>query len=267
MLVSPDRAQVAVNAVSPIGGPFTLTTQAGTKLSDTDLKGKPFLVVFGFTRCPEVCPTTLWEMTQAFKALGSDAAIPGGALKLMVVPKEDDRATVFIVNGSGKDNVVALDPHGPKAPDAIVKDDTWFYRADNIHGTLLLDDLGDRLIEIAASLGIVLILTGIWGTRIMQAWNTFPARSSTTCRCPTDARLDEPWRIEGSAVDARTNADAGVGLRRQRGRPADGYHGRSRFRRRLCPRQWLYRAVPHKRAAGRGRGLHDLGRFHGRRHP
>lgn len=66
------------------------------------------------------------------------AAIPGGALKLMVVPKGDDRVTVFIVSGHGKDNVVAVDPHGAKALDTIVKDDTWFYWADNIHGTLLM---------------------------------------------------------------------------------------------------------------------------------
>jgi uncharacterized iron-regulated membrane protein len=158
------------------------------------------------------------------------AAIPSGKLKLMVVPKDADRATVFIVNGNGKDNVVAVDPHGPRAIDTIVKDDTWFYWADNIHGTLLLGDVGDRLIEVAAGLGIVLILTGlymwwprngrslrrvlvpnftlrgrgfwkelhvslgfyisvvlfffllsglswtgIWGTKIVQAWSTFPA--------------------------------------------------------------------------------------------
>ncbi|MBX3568713.1 MAG: SCO family protein [Rhizobiaceae bacterium] len=56
-----------------IGGPFTLTDQTGAKLSDTDLRGKPFTVFFGFTHCPEVCPTTLWEMSEALKALGPDA--------------------------------------------------------------------------------------------------------------------------------------------------------------------------------------------------
>lgn len=60
-------------AVSPIGGPFTLTTQTGEKLSDADLHGKPFAIFFGFTRCPEVCPTTLWETTEALKSLGPDA--------------------------------------------------------------------------------------------------------------------------------------------------------------------------------------------------
>ncbi|WP_082582590.1 SCO family protein [Mesorhizobium sp. Root172] len=49
------------------------TVQTGETLSDTDLRGKPFAVVLGFTRCPEVCPTTLWEMSEAFKSLGSHA--------------------------------------------------------------------------------------------------------------------------------------------------------------------------------------------------
>ncbi|TPI64298.1 SCO family protein [Mesorhizobium sp. B3-1-3] len=70
MLVWPRLVQ---RNVSPIGGPFTLTTQTGEKLSDADLRGKPFAIVFGFTRCPEVCPTTLWETTEALKTLGPDA--------------------------------------------------------------------------------------------------------------------------------------------------------------------------------------------------
>lgn len=73
MLIWPKTVQTAVNNVAPIGGPFTLTTQTGEKLSDADLRGKPFAVFFGFTRCPEVCPTTLWEMTEALKTLGPDA--------------------------------------------------------------------------------------------------------------------------------------------------------------------------------------------------
>lgn len=73
MLIWPKSVQTAVNDVSPIGGPFSLTTQTGAKLSDTDLRGKPFAIFFGFTRCPEVCPTTLWETTEALKNLGPDA--------------------------------------------------------------------------------------------------------------------------------------------------------------------------------------------------
>ncbi len=57
----------------PIGGPFRLTSHEGKTFTDEDLKGKPFAVFFGFTHCPEVCPTTLYDLTQDFAALGKDA--------------------------------------------------------------------------------------------------------------------------------------------------------------------------------------------------
>lgn len=58
----------------PIGGPFELTTHEGKKFSSESLKGKPFAVFFGFTHCPEVCPTTLFDLTQDLESLGADAA-------------------------------------------------------------------------------------------------------------------------------------------------------------------------------------------------
>jgi protein SCO1/2 len=57
----------------PIGGPFRLTSQEGKAFTDEDLKGNPFLVFFGFTHCPEVCPTTLHDLSQDLEALGRDA--------------------------------------------------------------------------------------------------------------------------------------------------------------------------------------------------
>jgi protein SCO1/2 len=56
-----------------IGGPFRLVTHKGDTLSDQDLTGQPYAVFFGFTHCPEICPTTLWEMSEALKQLGPDA--------------------------------------------------------------------------------------------------------------------------------------------------------------------------------------------------
>ena len=56
-----------------IGGPFRLTDQDGQPLGSDDLKGKPFAVFFGFTRCPEICPTTLTELATLMQKLGPDA--------------------------------------------------------------------------------------------------------------------------------------------------------------------------------------------------
>jgi protein SCO1/2 len=56
-----------------IGGPFELTTHEGKRLSSAELEGKPFAVFFGFTHCPDVCPTTLLELSNLIKQLGPDA--------------------------------------------------------------------------------------------------------------------------------------------------------------------------------------------------
>jgi len=60
-------------ATAAIGGPFQLVDQNGRPFSDTDVKGEPFLVFFGFTHCPDACPTTLLELSDVLDKLGSDA--------------------------------------------------------------------------------------------------------------------------------------------------------------------------------------------------
>ncbi len=58
-----------------VGGPFTLTDQDGKSRSDADFRGKLMLVYFGYTYCPDVCPTTLATMTEALDKLGPQAAM------------------------------------------------------------------------------------------------------------------------------------------------------------------------------------------------
>jgi protein SCO1/2 len=60
-------------AAAAIGGPFALVDQTGRAVTDRDFRGKPTVVYFGFTYCPEVCPTTLAAITNWIKALGPDA--------------------------------------------------------------------------------------------------------------------------------------------------------------------------------------------------
>jgi protein SCO1/2 len=82
------RDDGAAPAAAAIGGPFTLTTHDGKKLSSEELKGKPFAVFFGFTYCPEVCPTTLLELSQTIKELG--AAADGMRFLFITVDPERD---------------------------------------------------------------------------------------------------------------------------------------------------------------------------------
>ena len=55
------------------GGPFKLTDTQGRTVTEASLKGRPQAIFFGFTRCPEVCPTTLATLTRLHRALGNDA--------------------------------------------------------------------------------------------------------------------------------------------------------------------------------------------------
>jgi protein SCO1 len=67
------------------------------------LKGHPFLVFFGFTHCPDVCPTTLFEVSQILRALGPDADRTR-ALFITVDPERDTPAVM-------KDYLSSFDPH------------------------------------------------------------------------------------------------------------------------------------------------------------
>ncbi|KJE36121.1 membrane protein [Thalassospira sp. HJ] len=89
-------------------------------------------------------------------------SLPDGSVRQYIAPLEDNLATMFLVDSGEKQHVVTVDPVTTDIRKTIIKDDSWFYWASDIHGELLIGDLGDRLIEIAAGLGIVLIVTGLY---------------------------------------------------------------------------------------------------------
>ncbi len=76
------------SAVAAVGGPFHLEDQSGKVVTQRDLNGQPFLVFFGYTHCPDVCPTTLFDMSQVMKKLGPDADRIN-ALFITVDPERD----------------------------------------------------------------------------------------------------------------------------------------------------------------------------------
>ena len=72
-------------AYPEIGGPVSLTSSLGTRVTEADFTGRPALVYFGFTYCPDVCPTELQNMTNALDRLGASGVTrvcvrPGTAL-------------------------------------------------------------------------------------------------------------------------------------------------------------------------------------------
>jgi protein SCO1/2 len=103
LLIAGPTSAPAVRQVAAIGGPFHLTDQNGHAMTDQDLKGKPFLVFFGFTNCPDVCPTTLFDVSEVMRKLGPDADRTA-ALFITVDPERDAPDKL-------KDYISSFDPH------------------------------------------------------------------------------------------------------------------------------------------------------------
>jgi len=94
-------------ASSSIGGAFRLTAHDGRIVSDKDMPGTPTVVFFGYTHCPDVCPTALFEMTHVYAALGSYA----DKLKTYFVtidPERDDQALLSLYLSSFDPHIVGL---------------------------------------------------------------------------------------------------------------------------------------------------------------
>jgi protein SCO1/2 len=113
------RGSVPIPQASAVGGPFSLVDQQGRSVTEQDMKGRPFLVFFGFTHCPDVCPTTLFDISEVFRHLGPDAG-RAGALFITVDPERDTPALI-------KQYLSNFDPHlrgltgDAAAVDAVIK--------------------------------------------------------------------------------------------------------------------------------------------------
>ena len=93
----------AGSGASAIGSPFNLVDQNGEPITDAEIKGRPFLVFFGYTHCPDICPTTLFDVSEVMHALGKDADRTG-ALFITVDPERDTPAVM-------KNYLSSFDPH------------------------------------------------------------------------------------------------------------------------------------------------------------
>lgn len=86
-------SQGTEQGVALVGGPFEMTDQNGKRVTDKDFLGKPMLVSFGFTFCPDVCPSQLLRITDALAKLG---------------PKGKDIQPVFVTIDPARDTPEAL---------------------------------------------------------------------------------------------------------------------------------------------------------------
>jgi len=86
-----------------IGGPFQLIDQDGRTVTEQALLGRPSLVFFGYTHCPDVCPATMYDISQIMRALGPDAD-RARAVFITVDPERDTQPVL-------KDYMSSFDPH------------------------------------------------------------------------------------------------------------------------------------------------------------
>jgi protein SCO1/2 len=103
-------------APASIGGPFQLSDQTGAPVTEAALQGRPSVIFFGFTHCPDICPTSLFEISEVLRAMGSDAD-KVNAYFVSVDPERDTPAAM-------KEYLASFDPHlkgltGP--PDAVAR--------------------------------------------------------------------------------------------------------------------------------------------------
>ena len=93
--------------INGIGGPFSLIDHHGKSVTERDYLGKPTLVFFGFTYCPDVCPTTLFELSNRLKELGAEAN-KLNALFITVDPERDTPKQLALYVSSFDERITGL---------------------------------------------------------------------------------------------------------------------------------------------------------------
>jgi protein SCO1/2 len=105
-------------AASDVGGPFSLTDMNGRAVTEKTFAGRPHVFFFGYTHCPDVCPTTLGEYAALKQQLGADA----DKVELIFVTVDPERDTPAVLKdylSSFGDIVLGLTGTRPQT-DAII---------------------------------------------------------------------------------------------------------------------------------------------------
>lgn len=133
------------------GEPFTLVDQHGDEITEAAFRGHPSVVFFGFTHCPEVCPTTLFELDGWLKQLGSE----GEAIQAYFVTVDPERDTVemmdsYVGNVSNRITGITGEPEKVLAMAKSfgiywkkVELEGGDYTMDHTASVLMLDSAGD----------------------------------------------------------------------------------------------------------------------------
>ncbi|MCK9550798.1 SCO family protein [Aquamicrobium sp.] len=135
----------------PFGAPFALTDQKGEPITEAAFRGQPTALFFGFTHCPEVCPTTLFELAGWLNALGDE----GKDIRAYFVSVDPERDTPQILNtyiSNFSDRIIGITGEPNKVFDMAksfgiywkkVPTEDGDYTLDHTASILLLNSQGD----------------------------------------------------------------------------------------------------------------------------
>ncbi len=101
------RPHSTSSGIALVGGPFTMVNHKGQTVTDKDFRGRPMLLFFGFTFCPDICPTELQVMTAAITELG-DAGKDIQPILVSIDPARDTPEVLAAYIANFGDNVVGL---------------------------------------------------------------------------------------------------------------------------------------------------------------
>ncbi len=132
-LAPPEASAQSVRAPTAAGGPFTLTATDGSTVTDASFRGKWLIVYFGYTSCPDVCPTTLMEMGAALQRLGA-AAAQVQPLFVTVDPRRDTAKVLADYLGAFDPRIVALTGSPEQVAVAARAYRVFYERHDNDEG-------------------------------------------------------------------------------------------------------------------------------------
>jgi len=142
------RARTAPGA---FGAPFTLVDQTGKEITEAAFRGAPSALFFGFTHCPEICPTTLFELDGWFATLGDEGKNIRGWF-VTVDPERDTPEILEAYVGNVSERIVGITGEPAKVEAMVRSFGIYFkrveleggdYTMDHTASVLLLDRKGD----------------------------------------------------------------------------------------------------------------------------
>ena len=144
------RAEQAPLAGARIGGPFTLIDQDGRTVRDTQFAGRYRMIYFGYTYCPDVCPTALQHLMQGLKQFRADAPARAAKVQPIFITVDPARDTPAVL----KQYTAAFDPQlvGLTGSDAeiaaVAKEFGVYYHRDVKSGSsdYLVDHMSQALL-------------------------------------------------------------------------------------------------------------------------